>query len=324
MDKIKLTTTRLFVIVFLLCGLMTIKTPAAPTLRANGKIAFTSDRDGNREIYLMNADGTGQTRLTDNLFRDDYPTWSPDGSRIAFLRQGGGISSINLMNADGTNQTELTKITLTNNPPPYERFSIGWSPDGAKIAFQDSRDIFTVNVDGSNRVNLTNGQFENYEPSWSPDGSRIAFSRYGATNNYGEVYTMNVNGGDVWRITDSPIYTASISPDWSPDSNRIAITAASDEIDRSHLALVNPDGTNLQFILYYNEFGFDINQPKWSPDGMKLVFYSSGISNLVSQIWVINRDGGGLTQLTNSSPNNFHPDWQPLPAVKSRKRIRFL
>ena len=112
MNKIKLTTTQLFAAAFLLCGLIIIQTPAAPTLRANGKIAFTSDRDGNSEIYVMNADGSGQTRLTNSPDSEDYPTWSPDGSKIAFVKQNGGVFSINLMNADGTNQTELSGAGL--------------------------------------------------------------------------------------------------------------------------------------------------------------------------------------------------------------------
>ena len=118
MNKLKLTPTRLFVTFFLLCGLMIIQTPAAPMLQANGKIAFTSDRDGNSEIYLMNADGSGQTRLTNNSFSDDFPTWSPDGRTIAFMKQNGGVFSINLMNADGTNQTELTRIIPWNPSIP--------------------------------------------------------------------------------------------------------------------------------------------------------------------------------------------------------------
>ncbi|MCA1637998.1 MAG: FG-GAP-like repeat-containing protein [Acidobacteria bacterium] len=307
MNKIKLTTTPFFVACFLLCGLMIIQTPAAPQLSANGKIAFTSDRDGNSEIYLMNADGSGQVRLTNNSVRDDFPTWSPDGRTIAFLRQSGGISSINLMNADGTNVRQITMLSLTSYV-----FGMSWSPDGAKIAFQDLTDIFIINVDGSNRVNLTNGQGNNSEPTWSPDGSRLAFARSINDGRYTEIYTMNVNGSDVRQITISPGgYTSgSHSPDWSPDSGRLAFTMPADEFAPDDLALVNPDGTYLQLIL--ENFDFVINVPKWSPDGTKIVFYGRGFSNNVSQIWVINRDGSGLTQLTNNSPNNFNPDWQPL------------
>ena len=81
-----------------------------PALSMNGKIAFTSDRDGNREIYLMNSDGTNQVRLTNNPGIDDFPEWSPDGSRLAFLSQASGRDVIKLMNADGTGQTVLTPV----------------------------------------------------------------------------------------------------------------------------------------------------------------------------------------------------------------------
>ncbi|MGB7210342.1 MAG: FG-GAP-like repeat-containing protein [Pyrinomonadaceae bacterium] len=280
---------------------------AAPTLRSNGKIAFTSDRDGNSEIYLMSADGSGQTRLTNNSFRDDFPTWSPDGRTIAFMRQNGSISSINLMNADGTNQRELTRIIPNNiQGYPYERFGMSWSPDGSQIAFQDSTDIFTINIDGSNRVNLTNGQFVNYEPSWSPDGSRIAFARSIVLSHgfYPNVYTMNADGGNVTRITTSAPYGENRSPDWSPDGGRIAVD--DNDQDAAYISLVNPDGTSPQ----HNPWGL---KPKWSPDGTKIVFYESYYpAPPISQIWVMNRDGSGLSQLTNASPNNFNPDWQPL------------
>ena len=293
---------RLLVAAFLLCCSMVIQTPAAPQFPANGKIAFTSDRDGNSEIYLMNADGSGQTRLTNNSVRDDYPTWSPDGRQIAFLRQNGGVFSINLMNADGTNVRQITTLSLVSY-----LFGMSWSPDGAKIAFEENHDIFTININGSNRVNLTNGQFKNYEPSWSPDGLRIAFARF--LDLYASsIHTMNADGSNVKQITVyCQGYCGINSPDWSPDGGRIAFLSNpdSDSNDPSGILLVNPDGTNLQI----NPFGF---APKWSPDGTKIVFYYGGYSNIPSQIRVMNRDGSGLTQLTNTSPNNFHPDWQPL------------
>ncbi len=304
MKKIKLTTAHLFIIL-LFCGLMTIQIQSAPTLRTNGKIAFTSDRDGNAEIYLMNADGTGQTRLTNNSVSDDYPTWSPNGTKLAFVRQNGSTYSINLMNADGTNQMQLTTFTLSNTQSyPYERFGMSWSPDGAKIAFQDSTDIFTINTDGSNRTNLTNGQFVNYEPSWSPDGTKIAFARSLLSHGYyPNTYTMNADGGNVRQITNCVGYCEDRSPAWSPDGGRIALTDSSEE--NAGILAVNPDGTNPQ----YNTYGL---KPKWSPDGTKIIFYDTEYSGIASQIWVMNRNGSGLAQLTNNSPNNFHPDWQPL------------
>src|SRR5688572_28855229 len=87
----------------------------AAVLRANGKIAFTSDRDGNREIYVMNADGSNQTRITNNSISDNHPKWSPDGRKIAFISQRQtGEYAIFQMNASGSGKTE---ITLVNYQP---------------------------------------------------------------------------------------------------------------------------------------------------------------------------------------------------------------
>jgi len=86
-----------------------------------GKIAFTSDRDGNHEVYVMNADGSGQTRLTDNPAADALPAWSPDGSRIAFTSDRDGNPEVYVMNADGSGQTNLTSNPATDAFP-------AWSP----------------------------------------------------------------------------------------------------------------------------------------------------------------------------------------------------
>ena len=148
--------------------------------RGNGKIAFTSDRDGNREIYAMNQDGTNPTRLTNNSGSDDYPAWSPDGKRLAYLSQNAsGGHSIKLMNPDGTGQTELTTAVYSENTFLYNwvpRWRMSWSPDGTRIAFCDGHDIYAINVDGTNRINLSNHPAFDSHPSWSPDGSRIIFS----------------------------------------------------------------------------------------------------------------------------------------------------
>lgn len=106
-----------------------------PPLRANGKIAFASSRDGYRGIYVMNADGTNPIRLTNNSGVDDFPAWSPDGKRLAYLSQKSSNSyAIKLMNADGSGQTELTPVLFDGIFDPYSRprWGMNGRPTAAK------------------------------------------------------------------------------------------------------------------------------------------------------------------------------------------------
>jgi hypothetical protein len=130
-----------------------------------GRIAFASNRDGNFEIYVMNADGSGVTRLTNNPANDWQPSWSPDGRRIAFVSDRNGNPKIYVMNADGSGQTNLT-----NNPGID--WDPSWSPDGKRIAFDSNRDgnyeIYIMNADGSGVTRLTYNPADDTRPSWSP------------------------------------------------------------------------------------------------------------------------------------------------------------
>ncbi len=99
----------------------------------NGKIAFATNRDGNFEIYAMNADGTGQSNVTNSAGLDGGPAWSPDGTKIAFHTNRDGNFEVYLMNDDGTGPTNLTNNAAEDVTPD-------WSPDGTKIAFQTDRD----------------------------------------------------------------------------------------------------------------------------------------------------------------------------------------
>ena len=89
--------------------------------KAPERIAFASDRDGNFEIYVINADGSGPTRLTRNAFIEGNPAWSADGSRISFDSDHDGNRQIYVMNADGSNQTNLTNNVAEDSNP-------AWSP----------------------------------------------------------------------------------------------------------------------------------------------------------------------------------------------------
>lgn len=205
----------------------------------------------------------------------------------------------------------------------YASTSIDWSADGTRIFFQDAGGTFTINLDGSNRVNLLNSQFVGYSPTWSPDGSRIAFVRSPYSHGYyREIFTINASGGSAVQLTNALPYSESVSPDWSPDGGQIVFSDAADLLSNADsISVINSDGGSYQQILTSN--GDTINyEPKWSSDQTKIVFYRNSYNNRAYQIWVMNKDGSGLTQLTYASTNNFHPNWQPL-SPKSRKRIRF-
>jgi Tol biopolymer transport system component len=168
-----------------------------------------SDRDGNPEIYVMNADGSGQTRLTNNAAEDHYPAWSPDDTKIAFTSHRDGNYEIYVMNADGSGQTNLS-----NNPASES--SANWSPDGSKITFTSTRDgnfeIYVMNADGSGQTNLSNNSAFDGEPAWSPDGTKIVFDS--SRDGNPEIYMMNADGSGQANLSNNP--ASEDTPDWQP------------------------------------------------------------------------------------------------------------
>ena len=227
----------------------------------NGKIAFTSSRDGNHEIYTMEADGSNQTRLTNNPGYDISPKWSPDGTKIAFLRSNGFQYDIYVMNADGSNQTRLTNNLVIAEPPD-------WSPDGTRIVFHFqgvgnsfTNEIFVVNADGTNLTQLTNSG-GNTSPEWSPDGTRIVFRSL--RDNNVNIYVMNADGTSQTRLTN---YTDEdydvVSPIFSPDGMRIMFhygLSFAGELGTSEIYVMNADGSNL--VRLTNTNGYEA-EPDW-------------------------------------------------------------
>lgn len=289
-------------------GFMLVRYQGGPV---NGKIAFTSDRDGDQEIYVVNDDGTGQRRLTNNSGADSYPAFSPDGRKIAFVSQtAAGSFVIKLMNADGSDQTDVTPIDFVNSPSPWleSDFSLSWSPDGRKIAFEEMNEIFTVNIDGTERTNLTNNVANDWSPSWSPDGSRILF--VSSRETYWAMYTMKPDGSDVRALPGTDPYLWDTSPSWEPAGNKIAFVAAGED-GPSIIMTADADGTNRQLFDNTVVLGYygARNNPRWSSDGKKIAFQIAFGGD--TELFTKNVNGTGFRQLTVTSGRNYQPSWQP-------------
>jgi PKD repeat protein len=185
------------------------------------KIAFTSGRDGYKgEIYVMDGDGGGATRLTYNKADDLGSTWSPDGTKIAFVSDRDGNFEIYVMDASGGDQRRLT-LELGHDTSP------AWSPDGKEILFQSDRSgqehIYVMNADGTNVRRLT--AFVSRAPSWSPDGRKVLFHSSKDAGGTNEIYLMDRDGSNVVRITTNPF--EDVNPVWAPRKRSVEVSEAS-------------------------------------------------------------------------------------------------
>ena len=180
------------------------------------KIAFTGERDGNREIYIFSTDSSNMVRLTNDAAADYHPTWSPDGGRLAFVSERDGAAEIYVMNADGTNLVRLTNNAARDTDP-------AWSPDGRSIAFTSDRDgkgnIYIMNADGSGVSKITSDSASS--PAWSRDGTRLAYSGNLCPGYPYACYpTIFVKVGS--ELAKPLGFTVGERPSWSPDGKKIA------------------------------------------------------------------------------------------------------
>ena len=193
-------------------------------MSAYGKIVFESGRNGNLDIYSMNSDGTGQTRLTHNEADDFEAAWSPNGRQIVFESERDGDLEIYVMDADGENQRNLTQHPALDGSPD-------WSPDGLQITFTSERinglSLFVMNADGTSVRQLTEGPFD-VVPKWSPDGKRIACEAMLGLGHGRQIYVMNADGTNRWQVSEPIPQAGMFMMGWSPDGKKILYTAAID------------------------------------------------------------------------------------------------
>jgi Tol biopolymer transport system component len=266
----------------------------------NGRIIFHSTQGGDGftcDIYLMDADGKHQTRLTDNTASDDVlPVWSPAGGQIAFQsnRNGNGYE-IYLMNADGSNQRPLR--SAANGGPVFGQ-SIEWSPDGTRLAYSDGDNVYVTQAvapGGGDSVvapmNVSGGKAlgsSDVEVSWAPQvaGDRLVVRNAQSCGGCSDLYTVNADGTGRAQLTNGVGFD--IHARWSPDGTLIAYEA--DRGGRGIYVVGAGGGAETKVSGAVGSFGV----VEWSPVGSRLAFKSS-----LSNVYAVNPDGSGLTLLTD-------------------------
>jgi len=254
-------------------------------------------------------DGAEPTNELVSIFRDIYPDWSPDGKKVVFHSNRTSFSD-----PDGTDvqifviDLETRKVEQLTHEPGRNVDPV-WSPDGEQIVYSagndETRDIFIMAADGSNNRRLTEDKASNYHAKWLPDGSGIIFDS-NRDHNPGdevtnrEIYTMNLEGANVSRLTNYSDWDtyASVSPEGSKIVWR-RVVENFDDSRNAEIFVMDRDGENIKRLT--DTPAFD-SYPAWSPDGQKIMFSSNRNEDHYEDfnIYMINPDGTGLEKITDT------------------------
>jgi TolB protein len=289
-------------------------------LAVEGKIVFTSIRDGEKAIYVMDGDGGSQSKVAEG----SYPAWHPDGQTISFLYE----DDLWVTDLNGSNRQNLTdgRINLNSCVPT------SWSPDGRQIAYWGNSDqgygVYALGANGRNEQILEAGWTRDGRVSWSPDGRSIAYSemrqldppfkRFGS-----DIFVVNANGSNSVNLTVNPA-PFNISADWSPDGTKIAYVASPKPflwLPPHNIHVMNADGTNPVMLTKEERWAYEWN-PTWSPDSRRIAFARQTPDGF-KDIFSMNADGSDLRNLTQTHRiEEEYPAWNPgAQAVSSTTRL---
>ncbi|MBN1810232.1 MAG: protein kinase [Anaerolineae bacterium] len=229
-----------------------------------GRVIYHDDRSGDNEIYVANADGSGEWRLTDHPANDTEPAWSPDGSCIIFSSDRDAVDENNeqlyIMNADGAN---LTRLTYTERNAVHP----SWSPDGKRIALHSWCGLAVISADGSDWTLLLEGReglcIEH--PTWSPDGHRIAFRSLTPVEGPGpyqhDIYVINDDGSGLLKLASFMSEEPGWYVAWSPDGGQVAFEVWQDGLQEYYA--VNSDGGEPEEITEIPQSWYPNFWPQW-------------------------------------------------------------
>lgn len=277
----------------------------------NTRIAFTSDRNGDPDIFVMNANGTSQVGLTEDPALDIQPSWAADGQRLAFATNRDGNFEIYTMTDSGAELTNITNNVADDLRPTWQRLPP--QPFSERLLFSASildeqSNIYAINPSGSNLTALTTDPLvEDTTPNWSSDGKQIAF----ASNRNGnmDIFVADDNGVQPDPLVMTP--GRDIHPAWSPDDAWIGFETNRD--GNWEIYMVRNDGTGLTNLTNHPSNDGNI---AWAPNGSEIAFVSDRDSNPSAaavnlDIYLMNTDGSNLRRLTNHPGKDVFPSWSP-------------
>lgn len=271
------------------------------------KIAFSSNRRGNWDIYLMNTDGSQQVNLTRHPADEFSPVWSPTGEHILFRADRDGVDDLYLMDADGKNVRKVFRTSARRIEP-------AWAPDGSRIAYHTDTPKWSIKVGiieiGAEKQIVSADQ-RGGNPSWSPDGNEIAF----VTDLGGSRRIRIINLRTNEEVTFLPKQSSWMyTPAWGPEGDKIAFSWYKWGDGRQAIFVANRDGSGLKQVVKPTE---RTTGPAWSPSGDELLYTEEVGGQL--QIFKIALNRRAKRQLTRKGDNItaawFDPAFAELPVA---------
>jgi Tol biopolymer transport system component len=278
-----------------------------PLLSRDGsRIAYTDLRNGRQELWIMNADGSGQRFVTGDAATYFGASWSPDDKQIAAVRwDASNTQQILLVAADGSNEAVLTdepsSTAITSAP--------SWAADGSVLYYtawlqNSDRELYSMLPDGKGLQQVTHNNVDDADPALSPDGRYLAFDRGAAGQQ--QLYVMGAGGGGVRQVTHSR-FVSNVEPTWSPDGTELAF--ASNRSGTFHIYRLDLATGRVRKLTGGTAFD---RQPSWSGDGSWIAFTSTAYSDVgqSSQVWAIRPNGRGQHRV-DAATSAFAPSWSP-------------